>query len=96
LSATAEYLEGEDAIAAWIEDRCERDTDAWESSTLLFASWTSWAERAGEQPGTMRRFSQTLQSRGFQPEHRKYGRGFLSLRVLPVNEPAPFWKKDDS
>jgi putative DNA primase/helicase len=95
LSATAEYLEGEDAIAAWIEDRCERDPSAWESSTVLFSSWTSWAERAGEQPGTMRRFAQTLQSRGFHPEHRKYGRGFLGLRVLPINEPQPYWKKDD-
>ena len=65
-----------------------------ESSTVLYASWTSWAEKAGEHPGTMRRFAQTLQSRGFQPEHRKYGRGFLGVRVIPIAEPEPNWNRD--
>jgi putative DNA primase/helicase len=95
LKATAAYLEAEDAIAAWIEDRCERDPSAWESSTILYASWTSWAEQAGEHRATMRRFAQTLQSRGFHPEHRKHGRGFLGVRVMPISEPQPYWKKDD-
>jgi putative DNA primase/helicase len=90
VDATAAYLEAEDAIAAWIEDRCEREPSEWESSTVLFASWSAWAEKAGEQPGTMRRFAQTLQSRGFQPEHRNYGRGFLGIRVPPINEPDQY------
>ena len=29
--ATASYLEAEDALAAWIDDSCERDPQAWES-----------------------------------------------------------------
>ena len=54
--ATAAYLESEDAIAAWIEDRCERDPNAWESSTALFGSWTNWATAAGEFAGSSKRF----------------------------------------
>ena len=63
--ATAAYLEAEDAIAAWIDDRCERGTNAWEQSTALYTSWAQWAERAGERSGSMKGFTQTLESRGF-------------------------------
>ena len=45
------YMEAEDAVAAWIDERCERNSSAWESSTVLFASWSAWAELAGENPG---------------------------------------------
>src|ERR1700689_2635073 len=31
-SATTAYMEAKDAIAAWIDDRCERDASNWESS----------------------------------------------------------------
>jgi putative DNA primase/helicase len=82
LDATAAYLEAEDALAAWIDDKCERDPKAWEQSTMLFASWSAWADKAGEPVGTMRRFSQTLESRGFVPQRKSDGRGFAGLRVL--------------
>jgi putative DNA primase/helicase len=84
IDATAAYLESEDAIAAWIDDRCERETSSWESSAALFASWTTWAEGAGEDAGSQRRFAQTLESRGFQSQRMRHGRGFLGLRIIPV------------
>lgn len=83
--ATAAYLEAEDGIAAWIDDKCERDLNAWEQSADLFASWTGWAERAGEHAGSMKRFSQTLESRGYVAERRRYGRGFTGLRLAQGN-----------
>jgi putative DNA primase/helicase len=85
-SATAAYLEAEDALAAWIEDAGERDPGVWESTQDLYRSWKSWADRAGEHPGTMRKFSQRLEDRGGAfgitkqrniPGHR----GFAGLRV---------------
>jgi putative DNA primase/helicase len=82
LDATAAYLEAEDALAAWIDDTCDRDPKAWEQSSLLFASWAAWAEKAGEIAGSARRFSQALEARGFAFERRKYGRGFYGLRIL--------------
>ncbi|WP_256366345.1 phage/plasmid primase, P4 family [Methylosinus sp. Ce-a6] len=82
LDATAAYLEAEDAIAAWIDDKCDRDPKAWEQSSVLFASWSAWAEKSGEIVGTARRFSQVLEARGFAFERRKYGRGFYGLRLL--------------
>ena len=41
-SATEAYLEAEDAVAAWLDECCQRDPKAWESSTALFASWSVW------------------------------------------------------
>jgi putative DNA primase/helicase len=79
--ATAAYLEAEDAIASWIDDRCELNAKAWEQSSSLFASWTSWAERAGEHPGTMKRFAQILEARGFPRHKRNSGQGFYGLQL---------------
>src|SRR5262249_43339959 len=50
--ATAAYLEAEDAIAAWLDECCELDANAWEASAILFLSWTNWATKSGEHVGT--------------------------------------------
>ena len=93
-SATAAYMEAEDAVAAWIDDRCERDASNWESSSALFASWTSWAEGAGETAGSQRRFAQTLESRGFQSQRKMNGRGFLGIHIKGLDEPERYWKRE--
>ena len=64
-SATDDYFESEDAVGAWIDDRCERRLDSWTLTKNLFASWKEWAETAGERTGTCKRFVQALESRGF-------------------------------
>ena len=61
LEATAAYLSAEDAIAAWIDDKCEVDAKSWTSSSELFASWSAWADAAGEQTGSQKRLTQTLE-----------------------------------
>lgn len=81
LEATAAYLEAEDAIAAWLDDKCERDGRAWESLGDLFASWSGWADRAGETVGSQKRFAQTLEARGFMRHKRMHGQGFFGLRL---------------
>jgi putative DNA primase/helicase len=89
-NATAAYLESEDAIAAWIDDRCERDPNAWESSTALFGSWTSWATAAGEFSGSSKRFGQALETRGFMPCRKMDGRGFTGLRIAHTEPSQPY------
>ena len=42
--ATAAYLEAEDAVAAWMNERCVVDTSAIVSSTALYSSWKDWAD----------------------------------------------------
>jgi putative DNA primase/helicase len=81
-AATAEYLESEDALMSWVEERCERDPRAWTSATNLFVSWKHWADVAGEPGGSTKRFSQKLEERGFEKVRNRDGRGFQGLRIL--------------
>ncbi|RBP08521.1 P4 family phage/plasmid primase-like protein [Roseiarcus fermentans] len=86
--ATADYLEAEDSVAAWIDDRCEQNPAAWETSASLFASWSHWATKAGEFIGSAKKFTQRLEARGFARD--KIGgvraiRG-LSLKTPPADE----------
>jgi putative DNA primase/helicase len=38
VEATDAYLTAEDAMAAWLDEKCEHDPNAWTSSTYLFGS----------------------------------------------------------
>ena len=93
LEATDAYLSAEDAIAAWIDDRCEPRAGAWELSSALFQSWSAWATAAGENPGNSKRFAQALETRGFSPSRKMFGRGFEGLRL--VSESDGWTRNDD-
>ena len=80
-SATAAYLEAEDAIAAWIEDAGTHDQNAWEKTATLFAKWKAWADNAGEYAGTRKGFSEKIEARGLVPERKSYGRGFRGFKL---------------
>ena len=79
--ATASYFEAEDAVAAWIDDCCERDPQAWAMGGALYASWTTWADFNGEPVGSPKKLVQALEARGFRPQRRHAGRGFSGLKV---------------
>jgi putative DNA primase/helicase len=79
--ATEAYLLAEDALTAWIDEKCERRSTAWTAVGDLFASWSAWATRLGEQPGSAKRFAQTLGSRGFVAKRKDFGRGFEGLKL---------------
>ena len=82
-SATDDYFESEDAVGAWIEDRCDRRLDSWELTKILFTSWKEWAEAAGEHAGSRKRFVQALENRGFRCQRRHDGRGIEGLSTKP-------------
>jgi putative DNA primase/helicase len=81
--ATAAYLEAEDAIAAWLEDCCER-AEVFTTSTCLFRSWSGWAAANGEHVGSLKRFVAALEARGFTPGRRDFGRGFENIKLKPT------------
>lgn len=64
--ATEEYFEAEDAFTLWAAECCNQRGDLWEGATPLFRSWEKWAKSSGEQPGSQKRFSATLESHGFK------------------------------
>jgi putative DNA primase/helicase len=89
--ATAAYLEAEDAMSAWIEEAGDYDVNAWETSSMLFASWKRWADLAGEHAGTMKRFAANLEARGLIPERHTKSRGFRGLRLTPQSISTSYW-----
>jgi putative DNA primase/helicase len=83
-AATAAYLDAEDSLAAWIEECCERDPNAWEGSTNLYTSWLVWAGKAGETAGSQKRFVERLEASGVEKSRKSEGRGFVGLRLRPI------------
>jgi phage/plasmid-associated DNA primase len=95
-SATEAYIENQNTFAAWIEDYCELDGNAWESTGVLFDGWKAWCGRNGAWIGDVRSFAEMLETRGaslgIAYQRRRLGprkqRGFCGLRLTGD---APKW-----
>ena len=81
--ATSDYLAAEDAHGRWLEDCCVLGKQYFAPTADLFGSWRQWCEKNGEQPGSVKRFSQNLESRGFNRERSAAVRGFGGLALNP-------------
>jgi putative DNA primase/helicase len=92
-NATAAYLAAQDAPAAWIEECCEVNSNAWERTADLFASWRAWAERNGEFVGDQRQFRDRLEARGvFHRREPSTGRaGYQGLK-LRQSAAGSYWQ----
>jgi putative DNA primase/helicase len=93
LEATEAYLSAEDAIAAWIDEKCDVDSKAWTSSSELFGSWAAWADGAGELTGSQKRLTQTLESRGFHRHRMPHGQGLYGLRIKIEDTVRSSWEE---
>ena len=87
VEATAEYLDAEDALASWLTECCEDETRTQMppmSSSLLYSSWRTWAERAGEFVGSQKRFVQAMMSKGYVSERITEGSDKGKAGILGV------------
>lgn len=88
-AATDNYLAAEDATGAWLAECCHVGPRHSDSSSALFASWSAWALRAGEEVGSRIRFSKTLDKRGFAQMRTGTERRYEGLTVrLPPGHDA--------
>jgi putative DNA primase/helicase len=62
-AATDAYLDAQDSIGAWLDERCDQEPSAWDRSQALFADWKAWAERSGGFAGDLKTFRDRLESR---------------------------------
>jgi putative DNA primase/helicase len=93
-AATAAYLEEEDVLAAWIDEECDIDPNACESTNALYFAWKRYADRSGEFAGNLKKFRQKLEDRaeavGLRAGRGGDGlRGFYGLRLTKDDEVAP-------
>jgi hypothetical protein len=75
-----------------MDERCDRAPNLQASPTALFGSWSAWATAAGEPIGTMRRFSTTLEARGFEKSRTRESKVFVGIR--PKQSMASDWERE--
>jgi putative DNA primase/helicase len=86
-SATAQYLDAQDAMGAWIEECCEQGRAFQTRASELFASWRAYAERAGEPAGSTKTFGPLLEARGFpRSPSRRAGSVYMGIRLRADTE----------
>ena len=64
--ATDDYFAEQDTFGQWLEERCEVGQGKADTTERLWESWSTFAMRLGEDPGSKKRtFPETLSQRGF-------------------------------
>jgi putative DNA primase/helicase len=85
-AATAIYFETQDTFAAWLDECCEVNANAWERAQTLFASWKEWADRAGQYVGDSKMFRDRIErhdgiSYRLEPGTKRAGYQGVRLKV---------------
>lgn len=86
LQATDEYFAAEDSFSQWLEDECDVEVGndhKWETVALLFESWSDYAVRGGDDPGSKKAFNELMRAKGLEPCRKGSGqaRSFAGLRL---------------
>jgi putative DNA primase/helicase len=87
--ATDEYMSDQDTVAQWADEWLAKDPMAFTTSKSLFASWKHWCEERNFSPGTERGLTEALQDHGYEPQRKKFGRGFKGITLKANNAPNP-------
>jgi putative DNA primase/helicase len=85
LKATDEYFGEQDLFGQWIDDCCEFGNHFYGSAGELYSSWSKYAERSGERPGSIKTFSQKLTKRGYEKGRSMGMRFYSGIRLKTDN-----------
>src|SRR5262249_5723108 len=88
-AATDAYLEAQDSLAAWLDECCESDANAWEGSTALFTNWKIWAEANGVFVGDIKTLHDRIERRDglvFKKHPTTRRNGFTGVRIKQQGE----------
>jgi putative DNA primase/helicase len=87
--ATEEYLQAEDAVGKWLQERLlggrlVKKIDGWASFSSLHLDWRQWAEEYGEKVNSGKWFSARLEAMNFSSQRGSGGvAGFCGLAWAP-------------
>ena len=87
VKATQEYLEGEDALGRWVEERCVVNPTSEVGTTEAFHDFREWARENNEAKGkdwSQRKFNGEMRSRGFEPARDRATRTKKVFRGLEL------------
>lgn len=88
LAATNEYFESEDALLAWLAERCDKGPNLDQKAEVLFGSWSGWARFAGETIGTKKEFYAAMRRHGFEAKKHNDGLHFAGVKERPLPQPG--------
>jgi len=80
--ATTAYFESEDAISIWISECCILGPQHDDLSANLFHSWSTWAVRQGERPGSHKAFSRNMEKHSYKKEHKRDGWHVIGIKAV--------------
>ena len=84
-TATKDYLDAEDTLGQWLEERCVINHKIeWTGLKSLYADWSEWCNDRGQRPGTARTLSKALDERGLERQRRAPGEGFCGVGLVDV------------
>jgi putative DNA primase/helicase len=86
LTRTQEWRRDTDRVGAWLEDECQLDPEAWESSKALQESingwWKTYVQESGwDPPSLMAGLGDELKARGCRPGKEGGTRGWQGIRL---------------
>jgi putative DNA primase/helicase len=80
-TATELYLKDEDVMLTWMDECCERDTQASTVLGTLHSSFKVWAEGRKEFVPSSKRFGQQIEGHGFRKRHTRNGTEVEGLKL---------------
>jgi putative DNA primase/helicase len=85
---TADYMEGQDIIGAWIAECTATLAGAFTSTGSLYDSYGEFCREQGEHPVSSRTLTEQLELRGWRRHKGAQGaRGFSGVRIIPRELP---------
>ena len=86
-AATKDYLDAEDLLGQWLEERCIVSPKVgWTALKNLYDNWRSWAEPRGLHPGASQTLGKRLDERGFTRHRTNQGPGFYGIKLRPLSD----------
>jgi P4 family phage/plasmid primase-like protien len=95
-AATKDYLDAEDLLGQWLEERCILSPQVgWTALKSLYDGWCTWAQGRGVHVGTATGLGKRLDERGFERRKTKSGAGFLGIALLQAPMPGDEGDEND-
>lgn len=92
VAATDEYCASQDVLGEWITERCDTGPGKRDFPKALYDDYRSYLHQTGEEPLTLKGFSEELEKRGFEGKKSSgvRWRMGIALRVPDIPPGAPF------
>ena len=78
---TNEYLDDQDTLRQWVEERTRKDPRATTRSRDLFADWSAWCDKLNLSPGTEKALVEDLKKLGWTHFRKAKSRGFVGVAL---------------